>query len=137
MLLICTLDLYYSQLTDMGLELEENENGFFAEENLRYFHMFTVRAERLRETVRSLRDYSVQLRDLIQTRVDVKQNRVMTLLTVITTIFTPLTLLTGWYGMNFRYMPELEYKWSYPVVILVSLCIAAGCLLYFKKKKWL
>ncbi len=131
------MDLHYSRLTDFGQELEENENGFFAEENLRYFHMFTVRAERLRDMVRNLRDYSVQLRDLIQTRIDVKQNRIMTLLTVITTIFTPLTLLTGWYGMNFKYMPELEYKWSYPVVILVSLSVALGCIVYFKKKKWM
>ena len=61
----------------------------------------------------------------------------MTLLTVVTTIFTPLTLLTGWYGMNFKYMPELEYKWSYPVVIAVSGAIAAACLIYFKKKKWM
>ena len=131
------MDLHYSQLTDLGQELEENENGFFAEENLRFFHMFTVRAERLRDMVRSLRDYSVQLRDLIQTRIDVKQNRIMTLLTVVTTIFTPLTLLTGWYGMNFRYMPELEYKWSYPAVILISLSVALGCIVYFKKKKWM
>jgi magnesium transporter len=46
-------------------------------------------------------------------------------------------LLTGWYGMNFKYMPELNYKWSYPVVIAVSLAIALGCLAYFKKKKWM
>ncbi len=77
------------------------------------------------------------LRDLLQTRIDVKQNRIMTLLTVITTIFTPLTLLTGWYGMNFVYMPELRFKWSYPVVIAVSLSIAVGCIVYFKKKKWM
>ena len=92
---------------------------------------------RLQETVTALRDYTVQLRDLIQTRIDVKQNKIITLLTVITTIFTPLTLLTGWYGMNFRYMPELEYRASYPIVILVSLAIAVGCLIYFKKRKWL
>ena len=131
------LNLYYGQLMDLGLELEENENGFFAEENLRYFRLFAARSERLRNTVGSLREYTVQLRDLIQTRVDVKQNRIMTLLTVITTIFTPLTLLTGWYGMNFRYMPELEYRWSYPAVVVVSLAIAFGCLAYFKKKKWM
>ena len=122
---------------DLGQELEENENGFFAEENLRYFRLFTARAERLRDKVTSLRDYTVQLRDLIQTRIDVKQNRIMTLLTVITTIFTPLTLITGWYGMNFRYMPELETHWGYPAVIAVSLAIALGCLAWFKKKKWL
>ena len=131
------MNLFYSQLLDLGQELEENENEFFALENLRYFHMFNVRVERLRDMVDNERDYSVQLRDLIQTRIDVKQNRIMTLLTVITTIFTPLTLLTGWYGMNFKYMPELEYKWSYPVVILISIAIAAACLIYFKKKKWL
>ena len=85
----------------------------------------------------NMREYTVQLRDLIQTRIDVKQNRIITLLTVITTIFTPLTLLTGWYGMNFRYMPELESRWGYPAVIAVSLAIALGCLLYFKKKKWM
>lgn len=131
------LNLHYGQLMDLGQELEENENGFFAEENLRYFRLFTARTERMRAMVSNLRDYTVQLRDLIQTRIDVKQNRIMTLLTVITTIFTPLTLLTGWYGMNFKYMPELEYRWSYPAVILVSLAIAIGCLVYFKKKKWM
>ena len=131
------LNLHYGQILDLGLELEENENGFFEEENLRYFRLLTARAERLRNIVNNLREYTVQLRDLIQSRNDVKQNRIITLLTVITTIFTPLTLLTGWYGMNFRYMPELEYRWSYPVVIAVSLMIALGCLLYFKKKKWM
>ena len=55
----------------------------------------------------------------------------------ITTIFAPLTLITGWYGMNFRHMPELEYKWSYPLVLLISLGIALGCIAYFKKKKWM
>ena len=131
------LNLHYGQLLDLGLELEENENGFFAEDNLRYFHLFAARAERLRDTVNNMREYTVQLRDLIQTRIDVKQNRIMTLLTVVTTIFTPLTLLTGWYGMNFRYMPELEQRWGYPAVIALSLAIALGCLAYFKKKKWM
>ena len=131
------MNLHYSQLLDLGQELEENENDFFAEENLRFFHMFNLRVERLRDMVTNLRDYSIQLRDLIQTRIDVKQNRIMTLLTVITTVFTPLTLITGWYGMNFRYMPELDERWGYPAVILISIAIAAGCLIYFKKKKWL
>ncbi len=131
------MDLYYSRLLDLGQELYENENDFFGENELRYFHMFMVRVERLREMVSNHRDYSVQLRDLIQTRIDVKQNRVMTLLTVVSTIFMPLTLLTGWYGMNFKHMPELEFKWSYPLVMLLSLGIAVACIIYFKKKKWL
>ena len=131
------LRLHYEQLIDLGQELEENENGFFREENLRFFRLFTERVMRLQEVARGQREYVSQLRDLMQTQLDVKQNRIMTLLTVITSIFLPLTLIAGWYGMNFRYMPELEWRYSYPVVIAVSVLIVAVCLVWFKKKKWL
>jgi magnesium transporter len=79
----------------------------------------------------------VQLGDQYKANLDIRQNRIMTILTVVTTIFMPLTLIVGWYGMNFRYMPELEWRWGYPVIIVVTLLIAIGCLLFFKKKKWL
>ena len=131
------LRVHYEQLIDFGQELEENENGFFQPENLRFFRLFTERVIRLQDTVSSLRDYVVQLRDLVQSELDVHQNKIMTLLTVVTSIFLPLTLIAGWYGMNFRYMPELEWKASYPVVILVSILIVVVCLVWFKKKKWL
>ena len=87
--------------------------------------------------INALKDYTVQVKDLYHTQLDVKQNRIMTLLTVVTTIFMPLTLITGWYGMNFKYMPELEMRYSYLVVIAVCLVIAIGSLIFFKKKKWL
>jgi magnesium transporter len=61
----------------------------------------------------------------------------MTVLTVITSIFLPLTLIAGWYGMHFRYMPELQWRYSYPVVIVISIVIVAGCLIWFKRKKWM
>ena len=61
----------------------------------------------------------------------------MTILTVVTTIFMPLTLITGWYGMNFTYMPELDSPYGYPIIIVVALMIAVASLLYFKRKKWL
>jgi len=92
---------------------------------------------RLHDSSTSLSDYTMQLRDQYKAQLDIKQNRIMTILTVVTTIFMPLTLIVGWYGMNFRYMPELEWRWGYPVIIVVSLLIAIGCLLFFKKKKWL
>ena len=85
----------------------------------------------------SLRDYTMQLRDLYKAHLDLKQNRIMTVLTVVTTIFMPLTLIVGWYGMNFRYMPELEWQWSYPVVIAASVVIVVVSLIFFKLKKWL
>ena len=92
---------------------------------------------RLHDKSTSLRDYTVQIRDLYKAHLDIKQNRIMTLLTIVTTVFLPLTLIAGWYGMNFRYMPELEWRWGYPVVIAVSIIIVAGSLLFFHKKKWL
>ncbi|MGX8704625.1 MAG: magnesium transporter CorA family protein, partial [bacterium] len=94
---------HYEQLLDLGQELDENENGFFKEENLRYFSMFCARIMRLQDYVTTLREISVQVRDLYQSQLSEKQNRIMTILTVVTTIFTPLTLVTGWYGMNFKY----------------------------------
>ena len=68
---------------------------------------------------------------------DVKQNNTIALLTIISTIFMPLTLIVGWYGMNFIYMPELHYKWAYPAVFIVSIVIVIGSIIFFKKKKWL
>ena len=66
-----------------------------------------------------------------------KQNNIMTLLTVVTSVFMPLTLITGWYGMNFKYMPELNVPVSYPIVFVVCILIVVVSLLYFKRKKWL
>ena len=129
--------VHYEQIIDMTQELEENENGFFSEENLRYMHLFMSRMARRHDSAVSLRDHTMQIRDLYHAQLGARQNRIMTLLTVVTTIFMPLTLIVGWYGMNFRYMPELEWRLGYPVVIGVSLLIVVFCLILFKKKKWL
>ena len=129
--------VHYEQLIDMTQELEENENGFFTEENLRYIHLFMNYLTRRHSTATSLRDYTMQVRDLHNTQLEVRQNKTMTLLTVITTIFMPLTLIAGWYGMNFRYMPELEWRYGYLAVFLVSIAVIVFCLILFKRKKWL
>jgi len=110
---------HYEQLLDLAKVLEENDNNFFAFDNLRYFRLFSNRIERLR-------DHTIQVRDVYKTHLDVKQNNIMTVLTVVTTIFLPLTLIVGWYGMNFKYMSELEYKISYPVLVFVNLIIILG-----------
>ncbi|MCR4990969.1 MAG: magnesium transporter CorA [Lachnospiraceae bacterium] len=131
------LRIHYNQLIDLSQEFEENENNFFRSDHLRFFRLFSSRVSRLHEIVNSLLDYTGQIRDTYQSRLDVKQNRIMTVLTVVTTIFMPLTLIVGWYGMNFKYMPELESVWGYPVVIAVSVLIVIISLVFFKKKKWL
>ena len=131
------LRVHYEQLLDFAQELEENENNFFKHDNLRYFRLFVNRIERFSDSSKAIGDHAVQIRDIYKAHLDIKQNRIMTVLTVVTTIFMPLTLIVGWYGMNFRYMPELETVWGYPLVIVVSALILILSLLYFKKKKWL
>jgi magnesium transporter len=64
-------------------------------------------------------------------------NEVMKVLTIIATIFMPLSFLAGVYGMNFEFMPELKWPWGYPAVLLLMAGVAGGMLLYFRRKKWL
>ena len=128
---------HYEQLLDLGEVFEENENHFFKEENLRYFRLFINRVERLRDTSNSIRDYTIQIRDVYKTHLDIKQNHIITILTMVTTVFTPLMFVVGWYGMNFRYMPELDYRMSYPLVFLACIVISVLVLVFFRRKKWL
>ncbi len=128
---------HYEQLLDLGEVFEENENQFFKEENIRYFRLFINRVERLRDLSNSLRDYTIQIRDVYKTHLDIKQNHIITLLTMVTTVFTPLMLVVGWYGMNFKYMPELNYKLSYPIVFVSCILISLLVLWFFRRKKWL
>ena len=130
---LLTLRGYYDEMMDMGTELEENENGFFAKKQLKYFGTLSNRADRLMGRTAHLLEYAQQVRDLYQAQVDAKQNSNMQFLTVLSTIFFPLTLITGWYGMNFENMPEL--KNGYPGVIALSLIVIVVCILIFKKKK--
>lgn len=132
---LLTLRSYYDELMDMGKELEENENGFFAKKQLKYFGTIADRADRLMGRTAHLLEYAKQVQDAYQAQVDAQQNKNMQFLTVISTIFFPLTLITGWFGMNFRNMPELEN--GYPGVILLSLVVVACCVFFFKKKKML
>lgn len=134
---ILDLRTHYEQLIDIGQELEENENGFFRSKNLRYFGMFTARVQRLQDIVNSLREHTMQVRDLYHSKLEVKQNRIMTVLTIVSTIFMPLTLIVGWYGMNFTHMPELDSPLAYPIVILVCILIIIGSIIFVKKKKLL
>ena len=90
----------------------------------------------LQDHVRMLQENVIQLRELYQARLDTAQNSVMMVLTIVTTIFLPLTLLTGWYGMNFKNMPELGWRYGYPLVIVTALLIIILEIIYFKKKKF-
>ena len=115
------------------MNLEENENRFFVKKQLKYFGIIADRADRLMGKTNHLLAYAQQIRDAYYSQMDKVQNRNMQFLTAVSTIFYPLTLITGWYGMNFKNMPELEN--GYPGVIALSIIIVAVCIIIFKKKK--
>ena len=125
---------YYAQTLDAVSQLISGQNGVL-EQTRRLEHQ-VQRLGRLRDHARLLRDYAMQTREIYQAQLDLKQNRTMTFLTCVTTIFLPLTLITGWYGMNFSNMPELHWQYGYELIIAVSALVLAVCLWIFKKKKF-
>ena len=127
---------YYAQLSDMASELQENENDFFSDSEQRLFRILAQRIDRLRNEAQLLREYGLQVQELFQAEIDILQNRIMRILTVVTTVFMPLSLLVGWYGMNFSGMVELTWKYGYPAMLLVSALIVLFCLWIMKKKKF-
>ncbi len=134
---LMTIWNYYEQLIDLGEVLRDNECAFFLEENTKKFAIFTQRIERLSENVVRLKEYTVQLRETHDAMLDYNQNNIMKLFTVITTIFLPLTLIVGWYGMNFQYMPELTWRYGYLGVIILSVIVVVALIVAFKRHRLL
>ena len=127
---------FYAQLGDFASSLQEYAGDLFDTFSAQRFDAFLRKADALREETRMLREYASQISSEYQAQVDIQQNRVMKLLTIVTTIFLPLSLLVGWYGMNFQGMPELSWTYGYPAVIAVSVLLAVGLIVYFKRKHW-
>lgn len=129
------LKKYYEQLNQIFEGLMENENNLIEPDELRYFRILDSRIDRLFAHVLNLRDYVTQVREAYQAQIDIEQNNLMKIFTVVTAIFLPLTLIVGWYGMNLK-MPEFSWEYGYPFVILLSVAVVILCILYFKRKKW-
>jgi magnesium transporter len=102
-----------------------------------YLRDVSDHAIRVIESVESYREILTGLLDIYISSVSNKMNEVMKVLTVFASIFIPLTFLVGIYGMNFEYMPELKWKWAYPLLWGVFILVPVGLIIYFKKKKWL
>lgn len=131
---ISELNAYYAQLVAIGDLIQSHDNLFF-KQNVEQWNRYSLRTERLQNHVHLLRENVLQLRELYQSQQDAQQNKIICILTVVTTLFLPLTLLTGWYGMNFVYMPELHWRYGYLGVILAAILIISLEIIYFKKKK--
>lgn len=124
----------YQQLMDMACDFTENENNMFSDSEVEKFANLSERFSRLYHLTEAIREYCLQLHELQLSEIEVRQNKNMTTLTVITAIFLPLTLLVGWYGMNFINMPELQFPYGYLCIFIVSVVVVIGEVIFFKKK---
>jgi magnesium transporter len=89
------------------------------------------------DTTETLRDMLSGMLDTYLSSVSNRMNEVMKVLTIVATIFIPLTFIAGIYGMNFKAMPELEWRWGYAGALLLMVAVAVGMILYIKRKKWI
>lgn len=117
--------------------LERSESGLVHDTTDIYLRDVYDHTIQVIETVETHRDILSGMLDIYLSSVSNRMNEVMKVLTIIATIFIPLTLVAGIYGMNFKYMPELEWPWGYFGVLGVMVVLAGVMLVYFKKKRWI
>lgn len=129
------LKRHYQQLANIGSAIAESPYAFIGEEERRYFRFLANKATHLYADARDLQEYAIQLGEMLETDRDNRQNALMEFLTIVATIFMPLTLLTGWYGMNFVHMPELSKPYAYPIVIVVAVTIVVLEIIFIIKKR--
>jgi len=124
-------------LREMLARLDRDRLPLIQEETrpfLRDVHDHTIQ---IIEILDSFQEILSGLMDVHLTSISNRMNNIMKLLTVIATIFIPLTFIAGVYGMNFRNMPELTWRWGYPAVLGLMALVFVGMLIFFKRRKWL
>ena len=127
---------YYEQLLDITGAIDENENEIFESDSLMYIINLSQKITRLREDCDSLSNMLTHMQEAYFAQLDLQLNKTMKIFTVITSIFFPLTVIVGWYGMNFTTMPELTWKYGYVFVIALSVFTVILLTLLGKRKKW-
>jgi len=117
--------------------IERTESALVKKETGIFFRDIYDHVIQVIDTVETYRDMLGSMFDTYLSSLSNRMNEVMKVLTIIATIFIPLTFLAGIYGMNFKFMPELDWRWGYPAVWIIIVAVAVTMLLFFKKKKWL
>ena len=131
------LSAFYQQLEEMAEDLAQDDCESLSRAGRHLFQTLSNQAERLGNKAQYLRDYCMQLLELQQTQATTRRDATNLYLTVVASIFVPITTITGWYGMNFSNMPELDWEYGYASVIVLCAVIIAAEFAYFKWKKWL
>lgn len=129
------MNRYYQLLADVTDVLEEFMVKEQRETERQLFSYLSNKVDRLYNDSLVMGEYALQIRDIYQSKISAEQNKVMQLLTIVTTIFMPLTLIAGWYGMNFM-MPELGLRYGYLFICILALFIVIIEIVIFKRKKW-
>lgn len=117
--------------------LQRSDSPLIVDSDLIYFKDISDHIIAVIDTVDTFRDMLAGMLDIYLSSVSMRMNQVMKVLTIIATIFMPLTFLAGVYGMNFKYMPELEWRWGYFAILGIMLTISLGMLILFRIKKWI
>ncbi len=115
----------------LEMDVRDNHNSIGIYYKDLYDHIIQVI-----DTIETQRELVAEMMEIYLSSVSFKLNDIIKVLTIISTIFIPLTFISSIYGMNFHYMPELSWKWGYPLIMLIMFSIGLGMLLFFKRKKW-
>ena len=126
-----------SPLRDLLSAILRSDSSIIGERTHLYFSDVHDHVLRITESIESHRDMLSGLLDIYISSVSNRMNEIMKVLTVCASIFIPLTFIAGIYGMNFEYMPELRWRWAYPVLWLIFILIPIALIIYFKRKNWL
>lgn len=121
----------------VGDQIIVNENEFITKGYLKYFKNIDIRLNKLYDFVTDLAERTNHLQYLYDSTISTERNKINERLTIIATFFAPLTVITGIYGMNFINMPELQWKYGYPIAMGVMALVSIGLYILMKKKKWL
>jgi len=124
-------------LREVISRIEKNEHPLIYKKTITYFRDVYDHLIQVSENIDIYREMIWSLMDMYMTTISNKMNEVMKVLTIIATIFIPLTFIAGIYGMNFEYMPELQYRYGYFVLWGIMILMFLAMLIYFRKKKWL
>lgn len=129
--------VYYQEVGTMANVLSDNENKLMTDAEGAAFDHIESLADRLASRSETLKEYSLQLHELQQTRIDLRQNSTMQVFTIVTVLFAPLTLVTGWFGMNLTMIPGLDWPYMWLALVVGALVCTGMLLALFRWKKWL
>jgi magnesium transporter len=124
-------------LREVVASMQKRDTPLLASASDIYFTDIYDHVIQVMDNTETFREILSNIFDIYLSSVNNRMNEVMKVLTIIATIILPMSFVSGLYGMNFELMPELKWKYGYPMALLMMVSIAGGMLMYFRKKKWL